>query len=280
MSTRFSDEEKSMHLVMGSDVLLHEPAASYHARASQYLSSHQLANFRRCPLLYQRRKSGLVKDDDRPAFVVGRAAHTLILEGQDRFDEDYAVGGPVNPRTGARFGSATKAYAEWAEAQRRPVLTDGQFDLVCRMADSVRAHALATDLLSAGVAEGVVRATYRDLPCQIRMDWFDPHRGIVDLKTCDDLTWFEADARRYDYVHQVAFYRAVLAQVIGLSMPVHIIAVEKKEPFRCGVWNVDVQALAIAQGDNERAMERLQQCQAAGVWPTGYEEARLLQAVA
>jgi hypothetical protein len=263
-----------------TSVLLHEPADVYHARASQYLSSHQLADFRRCPQLYERRKSGLIKDDDRPAFVVGRAAHTLILEGQHRFDEEYAVGGPVNPRTGARFGSATKAYAEWAEAQRRPVLTDGQYELVCHMADSVRAHALATSLLSEGVAEGVVRATYRDLPCQIRMDWFDPHRGIVDLKTCDDLTWFEADARRYDYVHQVAFYRAVLAQVIGLSMPVHIIAVEKKEPFRCGVWKVDVQALAIAQGDNERAMERLQQCQAAGVWPTGYEEARLLQAVA
>ena len=70
---------------------------------------------------------------------------------------------------------------------------------------------------SEGEAEGVVRAKYCDLPCQIRMDWFDAHQGIVDLKTCDDLTWFEADARRYGYAHQLAFYRAVLAQVIGMS---------------------------------------------------------------
>ena len=37
------------------------------------------------------------------------------------------------------------------------------------------------------------------------MDWFDAHRGIADLKTCDNLDWFEADARRYGYAHQLAF---------------------------------------------------------------------------
>ena len=68
-------------------------------------------------------------------------------------------------------------------------------------------------LLEYGEPEGVVRADYCGMPCQIRMDWFEPHHGIVDLKTCDDLTWFEADARRYGYAHQLAFYRAVLAQV-------------------------------------------------------------------
>jgi hypothetical protein len=65
------------------------------------------------------------------------------------------------------------------------------------MADGVRANGLAVDLLSEGVPEGVVRAEYCGVPCQSRMDWFDPHRGIADLKTCDDLMWFEADARRY-----------------------------------------------------------------------------------
>ena len=95
------------------------------------------------------------------------------------------------------------------------------------------------------------------MPCQIRMDWFDPHQGIVDLKTCDDLTWFEADARRFGYVHQLAFYQAVLAQVVGIFMPVHLIAVEKKEPFRCGVWKVAPDALVQAQRENREAIDRL-----------------------
>ena len=52
-------------------------------------------------------------------------------------------------------------------------------------------------------AEGVVRAEYRGVPCQIRMDWFSPKHGIVDLKTCDSLKWFENDCRRYGYIFQM-----------------------------------------------------------------------------
>jgi PDDEXK-like domain of unknown function (DUF3799) len=257
------------------DVILKEPADAYHARRSECLSSHQLADFRKCPLLYHRRLLGYAPQEDRPSYLVGRAAHTLILEGLDRFADEYAVGGPVNPKTGAPYGSGTKAWSEWAEAQGKAVLTHEQAEVVTRMNLAVRSHAGALALLADGVPEGVVRAVYCEVPCQIRMDWFDPHLGIVDLKTCDDLTWFEADARRYDYAYQLTFYRAVLARVIGLPMPIHLIAVEKKEPFRCGVWRVDAQVLAIAQRENETAIARLRRCRAANHWPTGYEETRL-----
>jgi len=107
------------------------------------------------------------------------------------------------------------------------------------------------------------------------MDWFDPHRGIVDLKTCDDLTWFESDAKRYGYVYQFAFYRAVLRQVISLPMPVYLIAIEKKEPFRCGVWQVHEDVLNQAERENAAAIERLKLCMEADTWPTGYAELRL-----
>lgn len=144
------------------------------------------ADFRRCPLLYRKKKLGLVEDEDRPAFLVGRALHTLVLEGRDAFEDQYAVGGPVNPKTGELYGSNTKAFAEWAAQQGKPVLTVHQRDLVERMAEGVRGHSLARDLLGEGIPEGVVRAEYCQMPGQIRMDWFDLHRGIVDLKTCDD----------------------------------------------------------------------------------------------
>ena len=61
------------------EAIIQEPAEVYHATAKDYLSSHQLADFRKSPLLYNRKKQGLVPDEDRPAYVVGRAAHTLIL---------------------------------------------------------------------------------------------------------------------------------------------------------------------------------------------------------
>jgi len=260
-------------------VPIREPAEVYLAKAAEYLTSHQLADFRKCPLLYWKKKQGLVPEEDRPAYLVGRALHTLVLEGQEQFEREYAVGGPINPKTGMPYGPNTKAFAEWAASCGKQVLTDGQFDLVLKMADGVRAQQIAVDLLSSGIPEGVVRTEYCGLPCQIRMDWFDPHRGIVDLKTCDDLSWFEADAKRYGYVYQVAFYRAVLRQVISLPMPVYFIAVEKKEPFRCGVWKVHEDTLTQAQRENEAAIERLKLCIESDTWPTGYAEVRVFDLV-
>lgn len=262
-----------IHIDMG--VLIRETDEQYRQKANEFLTSHQLAEFRRCPLLYQRRKAGLVPDEDRPAYLVGRAAHVRILEGQEKYKADFAIGGPINPSTGRPFGAGTKAYAEWAHAQGKPVLTDDQAALIEELAAGVGANPEAVDLIVEGVAEGVVRAEY-GVPSQIRLDWLNPHRGIVDLKTCDDLTWFEADAKRYGYVYQMAFYRAVLARAINQLVPVHIIAVEKKEPFRCGVWRIGDDMLAIAQKENEAAIQRLKRCQERDLWPTGYESVRVL----
>jgi hypothetical protein len=90
--------------------VIQEPAEKYHAKAKEYLSSHALSDFRRCPLLYHKKKLGLVEDEDRPAYLLGRALHTLALEGRDRFEAEYVVGGPINPKTGELFGSNTKDY--------------------------------------------------------------------------------------------------------------------------------------------------------------------------
>jgi hypothetical protein len=258
-----------------SGFLIRETDAEYREQSKTHLTSHALADFRRCPLLYWKRSQCLLPDEDRPAYALGRAAHMLILEGRERFDEQYAVGGPINPRTGKPYGANTQAFADWSAARGKPVFSDEQFALIVNMTTSVRSHPLALAILADGVPEGVVRAQYGGVPCQTRMDWFNPARGIVDLKTCDDLTWFEADARRFGYAHQMAFYRAVLECATGEVAPIHMIAVEKKEPFRCGVWLLSDDVLAVARRENEAAIERLKQCELTGAWPTGYEERRV-----
>lgn len=258
-------------------VLVAEPAEAYHARSEEYLSSHQLADFMRCPYLYHKKQAGLLDDRDSNTLLVGRAAHVRFLEGQDAYRREFAIGGPINPTTGRPFGTGTKAFAEWTQAQAKPVLTLEQAALIEQMAHGVAMNDRAVDLLVYGQAEGVVRAEYSGVRCQIRLDWLNPHAGIVDLKTCDDLTWFEADAKRYGYPRQMAFYRAVLAQALcGQLVPVHMVAIEKKEPFRCGVWRLSDETLAIAQRENEAAIGRLKQCRQTGRWPTGYEDTRIL----
>ena len=254
--------------------LLVEPEAVYAAQRAHYLSSHVLADFRKNPYLYRRKQLGLIADVDRPAFVVGRAVHCRVLEGAAEFARRYAVGGPLNPKTGKSYGQDTKAYQEWLATLGKPAVSDDVAALCEQLAEAVQAHSEARALLVEGQAEGVVRATYGDLACQIRIDWTHPEHGIVDLKTIDDLDYFELQARSFGYAHQLAFYRAVLAQVAGGKPEVRVIAVEKKEPYRVGVWRFSDQVLDVAARENLTAIERLKICRAQDCWPTGYEQVR------
>lgn len=264
---------------MNTDFLLNIPADEYHSasRNGRFLSSHMLGDFRKCPALYQKKLAGQIEESESAAFTIGRATHKLILEGRSAFDDEYVVAdGPVNPKTGEAFGRSTKAYGEWLAVQNKEVVSGKDFGFILKLQMSVWLHSFAVELLTTGVAEATVRAEYAGESCQIRMDWFSEKFGIVDLKTCDELTWFESDFRRYGYAYQLAFYRAVLRERLGRDVPVHVIAVEKKEPFRSGVWRVADELLDFAEMENTAAIIRLQECRYTGTWPTGYEETRII----
>ncbi len=257
--------------------LIREPAEAYHARRGEFLTSHRLADFRQCPLLFRRKERGLIAERDSLAFIVGRAAHTLILEGRQRYETEFAVGGPINEKTGKPYGSATKAFAEWAENRGKPVLADEDAATVEQMAASAKAHVFARELLGVGIAEGVVRGPLEGVPCQARIDWINPtpDRGIVDLKTADSLDSFEWHISAFGYVAQLAFYRALVAQACGATLPVHLIAVEKREPFCCGVWQLSPRVLDKAAEQNAAAIHGLVRCRESDSWPTGLESLRL-----
>lgn len=257
-------------------VLTAEPAEEYHSKAGQYLSSHQLIDFMECPWLYRKKQLGLIGNADTGARLVGRGIHCRILEGRDAYESQFALGGPINKTTGKPFGKDTKAFRDWCEAYGKPGIHHDDLALIENMASGVAMNDEAVDLLLYGRSEGVIRTEYRGAPSQIRIDWTHPHRGIVDLKSTADLTWFENEAKRRRYVNQIAFYQAVLGQVSGELVPVYLIAVEKVEPFRCGVWRVSDDTLATARQENEAAIRRLRHAWETDEFPTGYEGIRML----
>ena len=264
---------------MNTDRFLTIPADEYHAasRSGQYMSSHLLADFRESPELYRRKTNGEIAEAESPALALGRAAHCLILEGRAAFDGQFLVAdGPVNPKTNEPYGKATKAYAEWLAAQTREIVSPKDFGFIVKLQKSVWTHPTASALLDGGVSEATVRAEYCNVPCQIRLDWFSTEHGIVDLKTCDSLKWFEADCKRFGYLYQMAFYRAVLREATGETVPVHLIAVEKNEPFSTGVWEIAGEVLVQAEEVNKAALARYRKCLQTGEWPTGYEEVRVI----
>jgi hypothetical protein len=111
-----------------------------------YLTSHQLTDFVRCPKLYFLKKTGAWTADPNKAsaeLILGSAAHKLILEGRHEFDKCYAVGAPINERTGKEYGRETQAFAKWAEEQRSDkgsaveFITTEQWYIISSMANSV-----------------------------------------------------------------------------------------------------------------------------------------------
>ena len=262
--------------------ITHEPEDVYHSRSKsgEFMSSHLLADFRSSPLLFHKKISGLVHESSNPAFAFGSAAHKLILEGREAFDAAYTVDdGPINDRTGEPFGKTTKAYQSWLAMQDREVVSVEDFGRIVDFNYSVHSNETARMLLSQGVAEGVARANLMDVPCQIRMDWFNPEMGLVDLKTTAELRFFESDAHRYGYIFQMAFYRAVIRAVTGVTVPVHIIAVEKCEPFATGVWQLTPNCLDDGERVNAAALERFKTCVHENVWPTGYEVPSIIDSI-
>lgn len=273
------DNEK----LMGA--LLDVPEEQYHAegRSGAWLQSHALALFAKSPSAYDRWRRGVAgaKDEPKEAFAFGRAAHCYVLEGVAEFARRYATdeGRPVNPKTNKPFGSATKEYAAWAATVGKEIVSAGDMATIRAMAAAVAAHPVAAPLLRGGMAERVARTHYAGMNCQIRMDYVSAENGIEDFKTCRDLSRFEWDALEYGYIWQLAFYRAVLRVVtLGWEAPCRIVAVEKAEPFRCGVWRVPDWALDRAEKENEESMRRMIGCIEAGVWPEPEEwrEERLL----
>lgn len=267
------------------------PAEEYHrdARDGKFLSSHLLGDFRKCPRLYQKKLNGEIEASDSAAFLMGRAVHTLVLEGRGKFDEEFMVSeGPVNPKTGEPFGKMTKAYREWAGAQTLPVISGADFGFIAKLQQAVWTHPVAARLLDCGVAERTVRTEYLGVPSQIRMDWFihemEGNPAICDLKTCDTLDWFESDARKFGYPEQLAFYREVFRIAAHDGHPganptkpaCYLIAVEKREPYRVAVYKLTDELLDAAQAANERAIEELKRCCREGLWPTRTEELRII----
>ena len=266
--------------------LLEVPAEEYHAatKRNEFTTSHRLDLFRKCPALYKKTIDGEIVEGDTAAFALGRATHAFVLEGAERFNEEFAVSdGPMNEKTGKPYGRMTRAYADWLAEQPKPVVSAEDFGLIAKMREAVHAHTVAKDLLSAGFAEGTIRATWEGEPVQARLDWFDPERGIlIDLKTCNDVDRFAYDVRDFGYAWQLAFYGGCL-RIAGYDGPlsVYLVAVEKKEPFRVAV--VEFYSITLNDANysepgakfgpgNVLMLRELLACREIGVWPTRYEE--------
>lgn len=258
-------------------MITNEPNAVYHANPA--ISHSKLETFRRRPALYFRKYISRTIEREEPssAFRFGSAAHSLVLEPGTWVDR-YAIKPDGMDR---RTKDGKEAFAKFeAAAAGKTILDMDEVATVTKLAEAVRNHPLASQLLAHGIPEATWRTT-GTMPLQCRTDWFNPagcelsegRPYVVDLKTVESLddgafANFEKAVFRYGYHRQAGFYLPLITEVWG--RPVYdffFVAAEKVEPYGVAVYRLKDDAVACGQDETIDDLRALKHCIENNDWP-------------
>lgn len=212
-----------------------------------------------------------VKQEHKPQFSFGHAAHTAILEPE--LLESKVLRGPVD-RRGNKWTDAVN-YAESIGAE---VLTEKDYDLcmtIRDLADTIP----ELQVLRVGEVFAETSAYVIDeqtgLLKKTRPDIFNNSHGLMaDIKNMADVSpaaW-ERDTGRFGYHMQDPFYRDTWQEATGMEVNAFFfICFEKTEPPLVECYEIIPSAVEEGRARYRRALERYAECEASGIWP-GYSE--------
>lgn len=242
------------------------PESEYRKAPGVNISS--LKALRRSPAHY---KHALTEEDqESSALVVGTLVHQARLEPQNL---SYVV------RPAEFTDWRTKAAKEWRDAQKLPVITPDEEEVVLRCAQALREVPLI---------EQMARAGHRELTCFKRHERTglllkgradlvsldaSGHRWGCDIKTVIEgmaaRSQFERRVSEYDYHLQAAYYM----DLFDLHHFIFI-AVEKEGYPGVGPYELDAESIRLARRTNEAFLQTLAECQSSNSWPSYPREIR------
>lgn len=263
---------------MNFGVIYNEDDAIYHA--SDAVGSHKLQDLSPYPLLFFKKyvEKSIPPDNETPALAFGKFFHMLACEGETAADSRYAV----IPECDKRTTAGKTVHAKFLQqTQGMRYITKDDYALAWRMVKAVREKPSAVALLSRGKPEVTFRHKLASFAIQARVDWFDDHDKdapmIVDVKTIDSLAEFDRQFFKFSYYKQAAFYRLVVASILGLQTfqpQFCYLVVEKSEPYQVAIRTPDAESLAIGTSEVMRELAKLKACYDSGVWPGEPDVAR------
>lgn len=215
-----------------------------------------------------------IQRKETKALSFGSAIHLALLEPKV-FLERYAVEPDVRRNT--------NIYKDWKEGvlARDPhavILSQEEMDSLQGMIDAVMANERACAMLRNGIPErsvyqfmetGEGEQRYRHA-VKARPDWLHEKTGdIIDVKTCRDVGYkpFQRQLYELGYHLSAAFYRDVVDLELGKrDRSVWWICLEKEPPYEVAVYRADDMIMDRGEGDYRKALWRLQECTASGIW--------------
>lgn len=241
------------------------PAADYHAHkvdGIKPLSSTFAKNLVTLSPLEAKWQADNPRTSD--AFTFGTAVHELVLEG------GLKTLGVVEAKT-----KGTKAWDAEVEALEPGIspIKRADFELAVKVAEAVRSHPVAAELLAEGKPEVTARVNEDGINLQARFDWLNGSQ-IVDLKTTASTanpSKFNRTVADFGYHVQAAAYLDI-ARMCGIENPSFFwIVASKTEPFTVSVVRLAGYDLSIGERIWNHAKKIYRECIDANHWP-GYEE--------
>lgn len=264
---------------LSTATIVPESAATYHAN-TLFWSQSMLKTF-----LGRREKAKAFyvdKSEPQPPSTAehdkGTATHTALIEPEKFADLVVTYPREVLDKRGNATTNASEAFYQENEAAGRKVLKIKDFEIVKRMADSVRAKC----------GEWLDGAEYREhsiywtdeetgLRSKMRLDLLcnRERRVILDLKTCQDASKreFWRTAQKLGYWLQPPTYCEGVRQLFGdKEDPLFLfIAVEKKFPYATSLHGIEPHSMREAKRKRTRIMRDVKQCLDTGDWSEAWE---------
>lgn len=214
-----------------------------------------------------------------PALLFGIAAHKLILEPDEFFDE-FAIAPMVDKRTkdGKQIWSD---FCDYCNDNELDVISAEDYDKIYRMKQVVMANPVACQLLD-GIHEHPFQWTdsLTGEECKVKPDcltMFGGKKYIVDYKTTDSCEdgKFEKACRKYGYKFQAGMYRDGVFQNTLEQYGFAFIAQEKTAPYAVRVYFCDDEFVNEGYDQFRTLLGIYHNCKETGNW-YGYGESDLL----
>lgn len=208
---------------------------------------------------------------DSAAFVLGRAAHHLLL-GEDDFTTLFVQ--RPEEIDGEPWQGNKKICKEWLKKQAaagRTVLTPEQIKTIRGMARSLAAH----PLVEAGILNGLVEHTiiFKDeatgVFVKVRPDCIPNDSGdVADLKTTSEFgLGLDRSVSKYRYDMQAALVGQAMKDVAGVDMTsFSFVFVEKSAPYSVEVLSLLDEDIERGHMDNRVALDTFAFCLKSKNW--------------
>lgn len=224
------------------------------------------------PQLFRDQLDGRVKRKPSAALDFGTAGHCRILEPQ-KFAA-LLSDGPINERTGKPYGADTAAFGAWRAENRDAIVLSADDRAALEMMAERMPPEVASIFEAHADPEVSIFATVAGCAVKCRPDWLTAD-CCYDLKTIPTIDSIEKNIHKFAYWFAAGWYRMVIREATGKSVPfIHIFA-ERNPPYRWRIVELDADWIMYADDQARAVAAAIALRSASGEW-SDYGDVRMM----